>query len=56
MALGTKAQNMHREFLGLNNKPSTSCHYPLHLANGSYALALGRDTKPGHHALVRLDS
>src|SRR6185312_14026594 len=21
--------------------------------NGSYALALGRDTKPGHHGLVR---
>ena len=24
--------------------------------NGSYALALGRDTKPGHHALVHPDS
>ena len=56
--LGTKAQNMHqlREFLGLNNKPSTSCHCPLLLANGSYALALGRDTKPGHYGLVRADS
>ena len=31
--------------MGLNNKPSTSCHCPLLLANGSYALALGRDTK-----------
>ena len=29
---------------------------PLLLATGSYALALGRDTKPGHHVLVRLDS
>src|SRR6185295_14524891 len=36
--------------------PSTSSHSPLLLANGSYALALGRDTKPGHHALVRPDS
>ena len=46
--LGTKAQNMHQlRVWGLNNKPSTSCHYPLLLANGSYALALGRDTKPG---------
>ena len=25
-------------------------------SNGSYSLALGRDTKPGHHALVRPDS
>ena len=41
------------EFCGLNNKLSTSCHYPLLLATGSYALALGRDAKPGHHALVR---
>jgi len=24
--VGTKAQNMHQEFLGINNKPSTSCH------------------------------
>ena len=44
------------EFLGLNIKPSTSCHCPLLLANGSYALALGRDTKPGHHGLVHPDS
>ena len=29
---------------------------PLLLSNGSYALALGRETKPGHHGLVRLDS
>ena len=43
-------------FLGLNNRPSTSCHCPLLLANGSYALALVRDTKPGHHGLVRPDS
>ena len=51
--LGTKAQNMHQlRVLGLNNKPSTSCHCPLLLANGSCALALGRDTKPGHHGLV----
>ena len=42
--------------MGLNNKPPTSCHCPLLLANGSYALALGRDTKPGHHGLVRPDS
>ena len=40
----------------LNNKPSTSCNCHLLLANGSYALALGRDTKPGHHGLVRPDS
>ena len=44
------------EFLGLNYKPSNSCHCLLLLANGSYALALGRDTKPGHHGLVRPDS
>ena len=44
------------EFWGLNNKPSSSCHCPLLLANGSYALALGRDTKPGHHGFVRPDS
>ena len=36
-----------------SKQPSTSCHCPLLLANGSYALALGRDTKPGHHGLVR---
>ena len=35
------------EFWGLNNKHSTSCHCPLLLANGSYSLALGRDTNPG---------
>ena len=35
---------------------STSCHCPLLLANGSYALALGRGTKPGHHVVVRPDS
>ena len=29
---------------------------PLLLATGSNALALGRDTKPGHHCLVRTDS
>ena len=29
---------------------------PILLATGSYALALGRDTKAGHHALVRPDS
>ena len=29
---------------------------PLLLATGSYALALGRDTKPVHHALVHPDS
>src|SRR6185312_15163491 len=53
----TLAQNMHQlRVLGLNNKPSTSCHCPLLLANGSYVLALGRDTKPGHHGLVRPDS
>src|SRR6185312_2024998 len=51
-----KAQNMHQEFLWLNIKPSTSCHCPLLLANGSYALALGRDSKTGHHGLVRPDS
>ena len=32
------------------------CHCPLLLANGTYALALGGDTKPAHHGLVRLDS
>ena len=42
--------------MGLNNKPSSSCHCPLLLANDSYALALGRDTKPGHQGLVRPDS
>ena len=48
-----KAQNMHQlRVLGLNNKPSTSCHCLLLLANGSYALALGPETKTGHHALV----
>ena len=48
---------MHKlRVFGLNNKPSTSCHCPLLLATGSYALALGQDTKPGHHALVRPDS
>src|SRR6185295_11204430 len=47
---------MNWEFLGINNKPSTSCHWFLLLANGSYALALGRDTKPGHHGFVRPDS
>ena len=51
------AQNMIQlRVLGLNNKPSTSCHCPLLLANGSCALALGRDTKPENHALVRPDS
>ena len=41
-SLGMKAQNMHQlRVLGLNNKPSTSCHCHLLLANGSYALALG---------------
>ena len=55
--LGTKAQNMDQlRVFGLNNKPSTSCHYPVLLANGSYALALDRDTKPGHHGLLRPDS
>ena len=70
--LGMKAQNMHREFLGLNNKPPTSCQWflcfgtrPRHQTRapclgqpttGSYALALGQDTKPGHHGLVRPDS
>src|SRR6185312_3868771 len=107
--LGTKAQNMDQlRFFGLNNKPSTSCHWflcfgtrPRHqtrapclgpprlmkgsyalarsrgyttgtifiqgpsivqpvwrsfMFNGSYALALGRDTKPRHHALVHPDS
>ena len=44
------------EFWGLNNKTSTYCHCPLLLATGSCALALGWDTKPGHHALVRTDS
>ena len=44
------------EFWGLNNKTSTYCHCPLLLATGSCALALGRDTKPGHHALVHPDS
>jgi len=60
------------DFWGLNNKPSTSCHWflcfgtrPRHQTRapclgqpttGSYALALGRDTKPGHHGLVRPDS
>ena len=39
--LGTKAQNMHQLIV---------------LANGTYALALGRDTKPEHHGLVRPDS
>ena len=42
--------------MGQNNKPSTSCHCPLLLATGSYALALGQDTKPGHQGLVRPDS
>src|SRR6185312_17145000 len=32
------------------------CHCPLLLANGTYPLALGRDTKPAHHGLVRPDS
>ena len=55
--LGTKAPNMHQlRVFGLNNKPSSSCHCPLLLANGSYALALGRDTKPGHHGLVCPDT
>ena len=31
-------------------------HCPLLLANGTYALALGQDTKPAHHGLVRPDS
>ena len=35
--------------IALDFEPSTSCHWFLHLA-------LGRDTKPGHHALVRPDS
>ena len=44
--LGMKAQSMHQlRVLGLNNKPSTSCHCPLLLTNGSYALALDRDNK-----------
>ena len=48
--LGTKAQNMDQlRVFGLNNKPSTSCHWFL-------CFGTRRDTKPGHHALVRPDS
>ena len=55
--LGMKAQNMPQlRVFGAKYKLSTSCRCPLLLANGSYALALGRDTKPGHHALVCPDS
>ena len=49
--LGTKAQNMHQ--MRVFGSYITS---PLLLATGSYALALGRDTKPGHHGMVRPDS
>ena len=49
--LGTKAQNMHQ--LRVFGSYITS---PLLLATGSYALALGRDTKPRHHGMVRPDS
>ena len=49
--LRTKAQNMHQ--LIVFGGQITS---PLLLATGYYALALGRDTKPGHHGMVRLDS
>ena len=48
--LGTKAQNMDQlRVFGLNNKPSISCHWFL-------CFGTRRDTKPGHHDLIRPDS